>query len=185
MGSPKALLADPDGDPFVVRIVRTLSTAGLTDITIVAGLHHHAIVEALDRYGQQAVARVIRNPYPSRGQLSSLVHGLDASPADIEGVLATLVDVPMVEPATVRAVVKAWSLRRASIVRPAIGTRHGHPVIFDRRLFGALRTASPHEGAKGVIRSYAEQIENVPVDDTGCLVDIDTPEDYERLRTTT
>ena len=52
--------------------------------------------------------------------------------ADTEGILVTLVDVPMVAVSTVTRVVTAWQRTRAPIVRPAIGDRHGHPVIFDR-----------------------------------------------------
>jgi len=40
MGSPKALLPDPDGRAFIARIVRTLSDAGLTDVLVVTGTHH-------------------------------------------------------------------------------------------------------------------------------------------------
>ena len=93
----------------------------------------------------------------------------------------TLVDVPLVTRQTVRAVVEAWEIRRAAIVRPVMGERHGHPVIFDRRLFGELLDAPLDRGAKHVIRAHAAEVENVPVTDPGCLVDVDTPQDYERV----
>jgi molybdenum cofactor cytidylyltransferase len=92
-----------------------------------------------------------------------------------------LVDVPMVMVSTVTRVVTAWERTRAPIVRPAIGDRHGHPVIFDRALFDALRGASFDAGAKSVVRSHEHDLLNVPVDDEGCLVDLDTPAEYRRL----
>jgi molybdenum cofactor cytidylyltransferase len=66
-------------------------------------------------------------------------------------------------------------------VRPAIGDRHGHPVIFDSRVFSELRQAPLDVGAKAVVRAHATEIVNVPVTDAGCLVDVDTPGDYEAL----
>jgi molybdenum cofactor cytidylyltransferase len=57
---------------------------------------------------------------------------------------------------------------------------HGHPVIFDRRLFDELRACDPRVGAKAVVRGHAASIVNVPVDDAGAFVDIDTPADYQR-----
>jgi molybdenum cofactor cytidylyltransferase len=99
-----------------------------------------------------------------------------------EGVLVTLVDVPMVAQTTVAAVIAEWQRTRSPIVRPAIGDRHGHPVIFDRALFDALRRAPVDAGAKSVVRAHEREILNVAVDDEGCLVDVDTPEDYQQLR---
>ena len=69
-----------------------------------------------------------------------------------------------------------------AIVRPAMGERHGHPVLFDRTVFGDLRRAPEHLGAKAVIRASGDAVLNVPVDDPGCLVDVDTPADYQALR---
>ena len=101
--------------------------------------------------------------------------------ADTEGILVTLVDVPMVAVSTVTRVVTAWQRTRAPIVRPAIGDRHGHPVIFDRSVLDALRAAPIDAGAKTVVRAHERDLLNVPVDDEGCLVDVDTPDDYSKL----
>ena len=87
----------------------------------------------------------------------------------------TLVDVPMVAAETVQLVVSEWQRTRAPIVRPAIGARHGHPVVFDRLVFAELRAAPPDVGAKSVVRAHADEVVNVPVTDEGCLVDVDTP----------
>ena len=51
----------------------------------------------------------------------------------------TLVDVPLVSPDTTRRLVRAWRDTGAPIVRPARGEEHGHPVLFDRRVFAELR----------------------------------------------
>ena len=190
MGVPKAILPAPDGRPFVARIVRSFAAAGITEIIIVTGRHHAAIEEVLGRAavaegaragGPFPAVRLARNPDPDRGQLSSIWVGMDAIAGEPEAMLMTLVDVPMAAPSTIVAVVAAWQRTRAPIVRPAIGDQHGHPVLFDRQLFGELRRAPLEVGAKSVVRAHAAEIVNVDVDDRGCLVDVDTPEDYERL----
>jgi CTP:molybdopterin cytidylyltransferase MocA len=183
MGSPKALLRAPDGRPFVVRIAETLLTAGVRRVTVVTGPHHEAITAVCAPLLGRGTVQIVRNPDPDRGQLSSLLVGM-AAVADerTEALLVTLVDVPMVAGATVRHLLTVWSRTRAPIVRPALGSRHGHPVIFDRQVFDALRDASPSAGAKGVIRAFESRIENVPVgEDDGSLLDVDTPSDYTRL----
>jgi molybdenum cofactor cytidylyltransferase len=54
-------------------------------------------------------------------------------------------------------------------------------VVFDQRVFDELRLAPPDVGAKAVVRAHSDQVLNVPVTDEGCLVDVDTPHDYEAL----
>lgn len=183
MGTPKALLTTPEGRPFIARIVRSLLVAGVLDVVIVTGTDHDAIVEAMGRDAPPVMPRFARNPDPARGQLSSLWVGMDASvgPAT-EGLLMTLADVPMLDPATIGAVIDAWRRTHAPIVRPAIGDRHGHPVIFDRSVFADLRGAPMDKGAKAVVQAREAEVMNVIVADEGCLVDIDTRTDYEALR---
>jgi molybdenum cofactor cytidylyltransferase len=182
MGAPKALLTAPDGLPFVVRISRAFTDAGVDQVVVVTGSAHDRIVEAVGQAALPVPVRIARNPNPGRGQLSSLWTGMDAVVAvDTQGLLMTLVDVPMVSAATVEAVVSEWRRSRAPIVRPAIGKRHGHPVLFDRALFDELRQAPLEGGAKTVVRRHESRIVHVVPPDDGCLRDIDTPEDYRNL----
>jgi molybdenum cofactor cytidylyltransferase len=58
---------------------------------------------------------------------------------------------------------------------------HGHPVVFDRSTFAQLRSSPLEEGARTVVRAMADRALSVDVDDSGCLRDIDTPADYQRL----
>jgi CTP:molybdopterin cytidylyltransferase MocA len=183
MGSPKAALLTPDGATFVGRVVTTLRDAGVDDLVIVTGRHHDAVVESIARDHRSTTPRMVRNPDPSRGPLSSLLTGMEiVVTPQTDAMLMTLVDVPLVRVSTVTAVIDAWRRTRAPIVRPAIGDRHGHPVIFDRVLFDELRRAPLDAGAKSVVRAHEHEIVNVPVDDEDCVRDVDTPSDYERLK---
>ena len=182
MGSPKALLLDPDGRPFVARLVRTMVAAGLDDIVVVTGAQHDAICSAVENDAPPQLPRFVRNPDPGRGQLSSLWTGMDAvvTPAT-EAILVTPVDVPMLTSATVRTVVGSWLGNRPPIARPRRGARFGHPVLFDRVVFDELRSAPLERGARAVVHSRAATVLNVDVDDRGCIADIDSPADYAAM----
>lgn len=181
MGRPKAgLLVGAGGPTFAAAIVATLQAAGLAEVTVVAGAHPTEVAEAVRGL---AGVQVVLNPHWQAGQLSSLVVGLDAvAGPELEAVLVTLVDIPLVRRDTVEALLEAWHATRAPIVRPAIGTRHGHPVIFDRVTFADLRAAPTGVGAKAVIAAWQAQILNLPCADPGALVDVDTPHEYDALR---
>jgi molybdenum cofactor cytidylyltransferase len=182
MGTPKALLPDGEGRTFVARLVRTMVFAGLDDIVIVTGSQDEAIRAAVAADQPPRQPRFVRNPDPSRGQLSSLWAGMDVvvTPAT-ESIVMTLVDVPMLAATTVRAVVDAWLQTRPPIVRPQVGQRFGHPVLFDRVVFDELRRAPLDGGARVVVHARGDGVLNLPVDDPGCILDVDTPADYQAL----
>ena len=178
MGRPKAglTLSDP-ADTFVSRLIRTFTAAGVPDIVVVTGSSSEAVRAAAGR--TKRPVRFEHNAQWSDGQLSSLLAGLRDRPGDVvEAALVTLVDAPLVSMATVAQVVATWRQRRPLIVRPARGDEHGHPVLFDRALFDELRAADPARGAKTVVRAHEADIANVPVDDPGAFLDIDTEQEY-------
>lgn len=179
MGQSKALLPI-GGDSFVSRLSRTFLAGGVDELIVVAGADMEAIREAVADVGRPV--RVIENPRREDGQLSSLLVGLAAADRPgTEAVLVGLVDVPLVTPATVGAVVGAFRRSRGPIVRPVRGARHGHPVLFARQVFADLRGADPALGAKAVVRARITEIVDVPIDDDGAFDDVDTPEAYARL----
>lgn len=181
-GLPKAALKAPCGRSFAGRIIDVLAESGVNNLVVVTGDHHDAVVAAVHADSPQKLPAFVRNPNPARGQLSSLWVGMDhAINADVQALLVTLVDVPMITVEVVRQVIDGWRATGAPIVRPAIGDLHGHPVLYDRSLFAALRSASLEQGAKSVVRAHESEILNVPVTDPGCLRDVDTPQDYEDL----
>lgn len=180
MGRAKATLPIDDHHTFLTRIVRTLVEADVDDIVIVLGHEAESIARSFSESGLPA--RVVVNGDYDRGQLSSLCTGLTVvDRPGVTAVLVTLVDVPLVTPSTVRAVLDRYRSSRAPIVRPVNGTRHGHPLLIDRALFDELRAADDTTGAKPIVRAHASAAGDVAVTDEGAFADIDTPEEYEEL----
>jgi molybdenum cofactor cytidylyltransferase len=181
MGRPKAALPlGQTGETVLSRVVRTLLDGGAPKVVVVAGAHLDAVRSAMPV--REPRARVIEHAGWQKGQLSSLLAGLDTVDDPLlEAALVTLVDVPLVRSSTVAEVIAAWRRTRAPIVRPANGERHGHPVMFDRSVFCDLRAADPNTGAKAVFAIHRDRIVNVTVEDAGAFEDIDTPADYEKI----
>jgi CTP:molybdopterin cytidylyltransferase MocA len=180
MGRPKPLLPLSGGETFITRIVRSFLEAGVDDVVVVLGHEADAVAAKLVESG--AAARVVINEAYQTGQLSSVLRGLNAvDRPGVRAMLLTLVDVPLVSPTTIRAVLNRYQATNAPIVRPVRGDEHGHPVLIDRSLFSLLRTADPDAGAKPIVREHVSVAGDVPVDDAGAFLDIDTPEAYERV----
>lgn len=180
MGRSKPLLPLGAGATFLSRIVRTFLDAGVDDVVVVVG--HDAAAVAASIRGTQLPVRLVVNDAYDEGQFSSVLAGLNAiDRPGVAGMLLTLVDVPLVSPETVRAVIDRHRATGAPIVRPVRGSEHGHPVCIDRSLFEALRRADPSTGAKPIVRAHVSQAGDVAIDDEGAFLDIDTPDDYERI----
>lgn len=175
-GRPKALLPHEDGHNFVSHLVDIGREAGLSPMLVVGRPDQVALrveVERLD-------AGFIENPEPDRGQLSSLVAGIDAA-GGVDAVMVLPVDVPLLSADVLRTLLSAAERSDAVILRATSGGRHGHPVLFRRSVFDELRTADPEVGARAVVRADPARVLNVEVADPGVTIDIDTPDEYRRL----
>ena len=181
MGRSKALLpSNPGGRTFVAQIAATLQAGGAADVLVVGRDTDVALQEEVDRLGTGV--RFIANQHADRGQLSSIIAGLNA--ADKPGVIAILVapvDAPFIRVSTVAALLARFASTRAPIVRAIFQGRHGHPVIFGRSVFDDLRHADPAEGAKAVLRTYSGSLVDLETGDPAVIHDIDNPEDYARI----
>jgi molybdenum cofactor cytidylyltransferase len=179
MGRLKATLPLTRTDTFVTRIVRTFLEAGVDDVVVVLGYEADRVATTLLSSG--VTARLVINEAYETGQFSSVLRGLNAiDRPGVTAMLLTLVDVPLVSTATVRAVIARYAATNAPIVRPVRGDEHGHPVLIDRSLFGELRAADRSAGAKPIVRGHVSPAGDVTVEDDGAFLDIDTQEDYER-----
>jgi molybdenum cofactor cytidylyltransferase len=176
MGRPKALL--PIGDvSFLERIVKSLQAAKVEKIIVVLG---HNAGEIETKIARLPVTIVV-NPNYAQGQLSSLTAAIQALPAEnVDGILVHLVDHPFLSPDLVNRMIDRFYESKKLIVVPRWKGRHGHPVIFSRRLFAELLSAPLDQGAKSVVHAHAADTLELETDDEGVTFDIDTPEDYQR-----
>ena len=179
MGRPKALLTLSDGSTFVQAVTASLIDGGVADVLIVGRPDDRGL---RDEVAGLPRTRFVENARAEEGQLSSVIAGLNAADRPgVGAVLVTLVDLPLIKADTVRTLIDTFLTTHALIARTSHRGRHGHPVIFGRRVFDELRHADPQVGAKSVIRTHQPSVLDVEVDDGGVLRDIDTPEDYADL----
>jgi molybdenum cofactor cytidylyltransferase len=176
MGYPKALL--PLGNEiFLTRILRILSKAGLPQPTIVLG-RSAAVIQARIR---QWPADVLINPDPDRGQLSSIQIGFSSLDSRFEAGMIWPVDQPAVSEDLVLRLTRLFIESGASIAFPFSRGKRGHPAIFHRRLFQEFMEAPLSEGPKRILLRHEQKSVLLPAEESACVVDIDTPADYQTL----
>jgi molybdenum cofactor cytidylyltransferase/nicotine blue oxidoreductase len=164
LGRPKACLA-VGGERLIDRAVRVLRAGGCTDVV--------AVLRAADPVPG---ARVVVNPAPERGMRSSLALAVDAA-GTASALAVLLVDMPGVTPDGVRRVIDAWRPGRIAIASYA--GRRGHPTVMAPSLWrDALELAGADEGARALLRSRPDLLDEVPVDADPS--DLDTAADLTR-----
>jgi molybdenum cofactor cytidylyltransferase len=94
--------------------------------------------------------------------------------------VVALGDMPRVRAESLRLITEALRAG-AAVAAPYYGGRRGHPVGFARSWRTALETLEGDEGARGLLQKQGESIIRIYVDDPGCLLDVDTPDDLKKL----
>ncbi|MCC6777011.1 MAG: molybdopterin-binding/glycosyltransferase family 2 protein [Hyphomicrobiales bacterium] len=173
MGGPNKLLAEIARRPLV-RIAAEEALASQAAPVIVVTGHQRDKVEA--KLAGLAV-NLVHNPDFAEGLGTSLRAGIAAVPADADGVVVCLGDMPQVDAALINRLIAAFDPDRgALVVVPTFEGKRGNPVLWSRRFFPDLLTIDGDVGARHLIGGYGEAVVEVAVDGKAALVDVDTPE---------
>jgi molybdenum cofactor cytidylyltransferase len=183
MGRPK--LALPLGGGTVLgHAVDALREAGADPVLVVVGPH----VPELGPLAAAAGAAVLELGEETADMRATVEHGLGwleerCRPAPGDAWLLCPADHPALDPAVVRRLLEARTASPGHTVAvPTFDGRRGHPVLIDWRHVAGLRALPPGLGINAYLRQQRPVTLEVPVPSQGVLVDLDTPEDYERLR---
>jgi len=173
MGGPNKLLAEIAGRPLVRIVVEEALASRARPAIVVVG-HERAEVE-------KALAGLpvefVYNPDFAQGLGTSLKAGIAAVPAEADGAIVCLGDMPQVDAGLIDRLIAAFDPDRgALIVMPTVEGRRGNPVLWSRRFFPDLMVIEGDVGARHFIGRYSEAVAEVPLEGRAALVDVDTPE---------
>jgi len=160
MGFPKTQLLWK-GETYLERLVRLLGECS----RVVVVLREELVVTG---------AKVVVNPDPERGMLSSLQLGM----AHVAGpVIFTPVDFGHVREETVQGLVAAY--RGEPVFNPRFDGRRGHPTIISNETAQGLLAMAPTGNPKDLLKTLPPAW--FDCDDPGVLRDVDDPEAYRRV----
>lgn len=167
-GGPKALAADPDGEPWVRRAARRLHEGGCERVQVVIGAAADEVRTLLDPSDD-----VVEATDWDEGMGASLRAGLTAlADADVavSAAVVMLVDLPGVGPDVIaRLVVRAAP---DVLARASYDGRGGHPVLLGRDHWaGIVATARGDRGARDYLARHATTL--VECGDIGSAEDVD------------
>ena len=182
MGRPKLLL--PLGQGTVIsRMLSILARPEIAATMVVVRKDDVAVQRAAAASG----ATVLQPDIPPPEMRQSVEHALrhieqHLSPQPDDGWLLVPADHPLLEPRVIEQLIAAWHANPGKILIPVHAGRRGHPTLFPFSLVQEVFALPSDQGLNRLVAAHAALIHEIEVDSPSVIADLDTPEDYERLR---
>lgn len=177
MGEPKPLLRI-SGRPLLAHTLEAVRRSRVDHVVTVLGAEADRVRQEISLDG----TTVVVNPDFDGGMSTSIRVGIRSAPAESEGYLIVLADQPFVSPSTIDALIERRTRGGAKILVPTFRGRRGNPVLVDRSLVPELERIRGDIGCRALFRHHADEITEVPVEDPGIVLDVDTPEQLAAVR---
>jgi molybdenum cofactor cytidylyltransferase len=175
MGKNKLLL-EVAGRTVLDRLLDTLDDSAVDEVFVVFGHRPEKLAPIVGAHRAEAVM----NPNYEDGMTSSFKAGLDRVDADATFLI-------LGDQLGLRTELLALMADRmendadALIVSPVHEGRKGHPVLFRRALFAEILGLGPDETMRDVVQRH-EDAHALVEGDIWCTLDMDTPEEFEKIR---
>lgn len=172
MGERNKLLCEVDGVPLALRVANAACASRACQVMVVTGFEAERVEAAL-------VGRPVsftHNPDFAQGMATSLRRGLRALPADVDGVIVLLADMPGISAADIDRLLDSFDPAHPAILVPEHGGRRGNPIVWPERYFAEMAALSGDTGARGLLERHAGNVRSVAVASAAIFADVDTPE---------
>lgn len=117
-----------------------------------------------------------------RGQSTSVIAGLWAANQECDGVMFIVGDQPLISKELINSLIEKFNDGSALIVAPKFNGEARNPVLFRRELFPELLKLTGDNGGRVLLDKHRKKTALVDWQDELLFLDIDLPEDYERLK---
>jgi molybdenum cofactor cytidylyltransferase len=183
MGRPKLALPFA-GRTVLEHVITALRDGGAQHVVVVTGPH----VPELNPLAKIAGANVHAISDKTPDMRTTIEHGLrwlkeHHTPQAADAFLLAPGDHPAFNAGLVRRLREAYlNSRSTSIVVPVHSGRRGHPVLIAWKHVPGIMAMAPGRGVNAYLCEHTVAIQELPVDESGVLFNLDAPEDYAELQ---
>lgn len=178
MGQPKMLL-DFHGKTLLRHAVDEIKALRGSQLLVVTGCYHSLLKEILE---QQQIA-FVQNEQWQEGMGASIRTGIKyvmKHYAEVENVIIIVCDQPFLSADLLASLVTEKQKTGKGIAASFYNEDVGTPVLFNKKYFDQLATLKGGQGARKIVQQFISDTVAIPFPGGG--TDIDTPEDYKRLK---
>lgn len=173
-GSNK-LLAPFHGRPMVETVLENVPAECFHQIVVVTRFPEVAVSSSQHGF------TVVENQTDGSDPAVTIRLGMEALPPGVDGCMYLVCDQPLLRPATITRLAKAFQESPDCIVAAGHAGRRGNPVVFPSALFGELASLPSGKAGNAVISAHTGLLRIVEVKDYRELWDVDREEDLPGL----
>ena len=177
LGQPKQLLSYQDKS-LLENTIEAAKVAGDNLVVVILGGNYQLVAEHIEKTG----IRTIYNTAWEEGISSSIrtgLSGLTEEYNDLDAVVLAVCDQPYMTAGLLQSLIDTANNSDKGIVASSYVNTLGTPVLFTSKHFTDLMSFTGQDGAKMLLGKYHDEVVGVPFENGE--IDIDTPEDYNRL----
>lgn len=177
LGQSKQLI-QVNGKSLLKHAAKSALDSEADSVTVVLGSNSPSHKLEIEPLGVE----IIENKNWQTGMGSSLKVGLNhllSSTAEIQAIIVMVCDQPYLTTAHLNKLISTYRKQKSEIVASTYNTTKGVPALFNASMFPKLITLGDEQGARKIIEKHIGTISLVPFEKGE--IDIDTPEDLEKL----
>jgi CTP:molybdopterin cytidylyltransferase MocA len=163
--------------------IDSMVRAGIDHIVLVVG-HRGKEIEQVILHRNYPFVTTAYNPrYADSDMMESVRIGISQAVSwSLESIFVLPGDMPKIHPQTYTALLRRMRLHPCKVLIPSYGGEPAHPpLIHAACLDYLLNVFDGPGGLKAALNAFLPETVYLPVDDRGCTLDADCPDDYIQL----
>jgi molybdenum cofactor cytidylyltransferase len=175
LGHPKQLV-EFRGETLIERTIKTALIIS-EEILVVLGANSDLIESQISPFSESV--KTIHNPDWQAGMGTSIRIGVEVLAKKSDTILILLSDQPFISQEFLQNLLQTFAESNNLIAASCYENELGVPMIFDKSIFPELLKLDGEKGAKSFLNKYRDTISIINFPEGN--IDIDTPEDLEKL----
>jgi molybdenum cofactor cytidylyltransferase len=162
---------------LIERVTRAYKASAIDQLLLILGFEAKQIIRRIPIKGM----KIVINPHFRMGNATSFETGMRYMPADCSAMVIGLGDMPLIEPETIDALIKAHDKTRRGIVYPMYNGLVGLPMIFDARYRDELQKLHGDVGPEELIEPFNKDAKGVKVKTDAVVREVATADDFKEV----
>lgn len=172
------LLLPIGGKSVIGKVVESFLASELFEVILVVGYQSSLVRAEIPCHFR---LRIVENPDYKKGMATSIKAALPYLNPSSEAIMVALGDQPLISKNLIDDLLVAYDTSGKKSLIPYHEGRRGHPVIVDLTFRHEIEEIKGDEGLRGILCRHHDDVLAYQTGDSAVILDLDTPDDYQRL----
>ncbi|MCX5901954.1 MAG: molybdenum cofactor cytidylyltransferase [Proteobacteria bacterium] len=170
------LLLPVNGIALVERVIRAARASRLDEVILIYQK------EEIEKIGRKYGITSVYNGRAEEGQSAAIKLGINSAHPKTDAFMFMVGDQPFLNPATIDILIDTFQQDPHSIIVPVYNNTRGNPALFPSSMKELLLALDGDRGGRVLIEKMPDRVNLVSIDEKMSGADIDTEEDYRRIK---